>query len=88
MVRRRVLISGRVQGVFFRDTCRREATQLGVAGGARNLTDGRVEATFEGEQDAVERLLEWCAHGPPRATVTEVEIFDEPPCGEKGFVIA
>ena len=59
MVRRRVVVSGRVQGVWYRDTCRRVAVANGVAGWVRNLRDGRVEAAFEGPADAVERLVRW-----------------------------
>src|SRR5215213_9747269 len=65
MIRRRVLISGRVQGVAFRDTCQRVATERGVAGWVRNLGDGRVEAVFEGTAEQVDRMVEWM-HGGPR----------------------
>ena len=85
IVRRRVLVSGRVQGVFFRDTCRRLAAQLGVSGWARNLDDGRVEAVFEGEQRAVDRMVAWCRQGPGQAMVTGVQVLDETPAGERGF---
>ena len=84
-VRRRVLVDGRVQGVFFRDTCRREAAVAGIEGWVRNLADGRVEAVFEGEADAVQRLVDWCRAGPPRATVTRAEVHVEEPQGERGF---
>jgi acylphosphatase len=84
-VRRRLLVSGRVQGVFFRDRCRREAEAAGVAGWARNLPDGRVEVVAEGELEAVERLQRWCREGPPRARVTSVEAADEEPDGLTGF---
>lgn len=86
-IRRRVVVDGRVQGVFFRDSCRREATAAGVGGWVRNLRDGRVEAVFEGPADAVERLVEWCRVGPPRATVTAVETSAEEPTGEDVFRI-
>ena len=66
MIRRRVLVSGLVQGVFFRDTCRRTAVAAGVRGWVRNLADGRVEAVFEGEAEAVQRLVEWAHEGPAR----------------------
>ena len=85
MVRRRVLVSGLVQGVFFRQSCRRVARQEGVAGWVRNLPDGRVEACFEGPADAVSRLVAWCGHGPPEARVSGVEVFEEPPSGDLGF---
>ena len=64
MIRYRVLVSGRVQGVFFRDTFRRLAQQYGVAGWVRNLPDGRVEAVFEGLAEDVERLVEWPCYAP------------------------
>ena len=87
MVRRLVYVSGRVQGVFFRDSCRREAVAAGVAGWARNLPDGRVEACFEGDPDAVARLVEWCRRGPRYAGVAGIEVVDEEPQGERGFFI-
>jgi acylphosphatase len=64
VVRYRVLISGYVQGVYFRDTCRRMALQHGVSGWVRNLRDGRVEAVFEGPAEDVSRLVAWARHGP------------------------
>lgn len=85
MIRRRVVVDGRVQGVFFRETCRREADAAGVAGEVRNLPDGRVEAVFEGSAEAVERLVAWCRVGPPAAIVTSVEVHSEPPSGHTGF---
>ncbi|MEU4692231.1 acylphosphatase [Actinoplanes sp. NPDC023714] len=88
MIRRRVLVSGRVQGVFYRDTCRREAAALGVAGWVRNLPDGRVEAVFEGTEETVARMLAWTRTGPPQATVTAVEEFDEPAEGLTGFGVS
>ena len=84
-VRKRVVIAGRVQGVFFRDTCEREARAAGVGGWVRNRWDGTVEAVFEGDATAVDRVVAWCRHGPPRATVTSVEVHDEPPQGDAGF---
>ncbi len=85
VVRRRVVVAGRVQGVFFRDTCRTEARRAGVSGSVGNRSDGRVEAVFEGDDGAVEGLVDWCRHGPPRARVDGVEVTDEPPTGERGF---
>ena len=85
MVRYRVLISGRVQGVFFRDTCRRLAERHGVAGWVRNLPDGRVEAVFEGPPDSVDALVAWCEHGPSSADVRRVRVYDEQPLGETVF---
>lgn len=76
VIRRRALVSGTVQGVWYRDRCRAEAERLGVTGWARNLPDGRVEVVAVGEPDAVEALLAWCAVGPPRATVTSVAVED------------
>jgi acylphosphatase len=87
VIRRRVLVSGDVQGVFFRDTCRREATRAGVAGWVRNLDDGTVEAVFEGEPDAVQQVVAWAHRGPIRATVTGVEVSDESAEGLAGFEI-
>lgn len=85
MVRRRVLVSGRVQGVWFRESCRREAEAHGVAGSVTNRPDGRVEAVLEGEPAAVEALVSWCGRGPSYAVVTSVEVHDEEPQGERGF---
>jgi len=84
----RVLVSGRVQGVFFRSTCAAAARQLGLAGFVRNLPDGRVEAAFEGPPAEVDRMVEWCRHGPELATVDAVEAIDEPPKGEQVFRVS
>jgi len=81
----RVVVTGRVQGVFFRVTCARRASDLGLAGWVRNRSDGAVEATFEGDADAVEALVAWCRQGPPGAVVVDVDILDEAPTGELGF---
>jgi acylphosphatase len=78
-------VSGRVQGVFFRDDCRHEAAAAGVDGWVRNRSDGRVEAVFEGAPDAVDRLVSWCRIGPPSALVSGVEVVSEEPGGESGF---
>jgi acylphosphatase len=86
-VRRRVLVSGRVQNVWFRDACRREASVHGVDGWVRNLADGRVEAVFEGEPAAVDALVAWCHHGPPRARVSQVDVQVELPAAEDGFTV-
>jgi acylphosphatase len=83
----RVLVSGDVQGVGFRWYCREEATGAGVGGFVRNLPDGRVEAAFEGEPDAVDRMVAWCRTGPAWATVSSVEVQDEDPAGASGFSI-
>ena len=87
MIRYRVLVSGRVQGVFFRDTCRRLAEQHGVAGWVRNLPDGRVEAVFEGLADDVAPLIEWVRHGPRLAVVENVAVQPEPPEGLAAFQV-
>jgi acylphosphatase len=78
-VRRRVVVTGRVQGVFFRDSVRRRASEQGVSGWVRNRPDGAVEAVFEGEPAAVERMVEFVRHGPRGASVEGIEVLDEPP---------
>lgn len=85
VIRRRVVVHGWVQGVFFRDTCRREATARGVAGWITNRSDGAVEAVFEGARDDVETMVEWTHHGPPKAEVTQVDARPEPVEGVSGF---
>lgn len=85
--RRRVIVHGRVQGVFFRDSARRRALQHGVAGWVRNRRDGAVEAVLEGPPRAVERLLEFFHHGPRQAEVERVEVCEEPPEGLSGFEV-
>jgi acylphosphatase len=84
-VRRRLVISGRVQGVWFRASCAREAERAGVTGWARNLADGRVEVVLEGAAGPVATVERWCAVGPRGATVTSVEVEDEVPQGTTGF---
>ncbi len=84
-VRRRVLVHGRVQGVFYRATLKERATERGVTGWARNLSGGRVEAVFEGPPEEIDSLIEWCRTGPGMAEVTGVEIHNEEPLGESGF---
>ena len=86
-IRRRAIVSGRVQGVFFRDTCRRLAQQEGVAGSAENLPDGTVEVVLEGEPAAVDRLLAWCRSGTEYSEVDRVEVSEEKPTGAQGFQI-
>jgi Acylphosphatases len=81
-VRAHVWISGRVQGVFFRAHTKELADELSLTGWVRNLPDGRVEAVFEGEEDAVKRAIEWCKRGPPLASVEKVEVRYEQPTGE------
>lgn len=86
MVRARVFVSGRVQGVFFRATAAAEARSRRVAGWARNLPDGRVEAVFQGPQDAVAGMIAWCREGPPGARVADVEVgWETPDPGLSGF---
>jgi acylphosphatase len=87
VIRNRVLISGQVQGVFFRDACQRLATAHGVDGWVRNLPDGRVEAVFEGPADEVRRLVDWARQGPDAAIVTDVAVQEEQPEGLTGFAI-
>jgi acylphosphatase len=82
-----VWVSGRVQGVWFRESCREEAVRRGVTGWVRNLADGRVEAVFEGEPAAVDGVVAWCQGGPPRARVRNVERLDELPIEELGFAV-
>lgn len=84
-VRRRVVAYGRVQGVFFRDSCERMATSAGVAGSVRNRNDGAVEAVFEGEPEAVDRMVSWMRQGPRRAHVDRVEVAEEEPQKESSF---
>lgn len=84
-VRRRVIVRGRVQGVFFRGATQDEARSAGVHGWVRNLPDGSVEAAFEGTPEAVEALLAFVRRGPPSARVQEVELHEEPPRAEEGF---
>jgi len=85
VVRRRVVASGRVQGVFFRDSTRREAERHGVAGFSRNLGDGTVESVFEGAPDAVDRLVAFVRSGPGHAEVDRAEVLEEEPEGLEGF---
>ena len=84
-VRRRVVVHGEVQGVFFRDSARKEAERRGVAGWVANRPEGTVEAVFEGEPDAVAALVEFCRSGPPRARVERVEESEEEPRGDEDF---
>jgi acylphosphatase len=84
-VRRRVVVRGRVQGVFFRDSVRRQALDAGVTGWVENRPDGAVEAVFEGAADVVARVVEFCRCGPPGAEVVDMDCFDEAPEGIRGF---
>ena len=83
----RVIVEGRVQGVFFRATCADRARVAGLGGSVRNLPDGRVEAVFEGPPAAVDALVAWCREGPPHAAVDAVEVTEETPSGADGFAV-
>lgn len=85
VVRRRAVVSGRVQGVFFRDGARREATARGLAGSARNLADGTVEVVVEGPPADVSALVDWLRRGTPQSRVDDVVVTDEGPQGLTGF---
>jgi acylphosphatase len=85
--RARVKVSGRVQGVFFRAETRDRARSLGLSGWVRNAPDGSVEAAFEGPEERVQSMLEWCRRGPALAAVTDVSVDREEPRGEPGFKI-
>jgi acylphosphatase len=87
MIRRRVIVHGRVQGVFFRDSTRRHAQQRGIKGWVANRPDGAVEAVFEGDDEAVERLVAFSREGPRGAQVDRVEVIEEEPEGLTGFSI-
>ena len=87
MVRRRAVAHGRVQGVFFRDSTRREAERRGVAGSARNTSDGTVEVVLEGAPDAVEAMLEFLRAGPGHASVSSLDVATEEPEGLSGFSV-
>ncbi|WP_254274103.1 acylphosphatase [Haloarcula marina] len=82
-----VYVTGRVQGVYYRATTRDTAREHGVDGWVKNLDDGRVEAVFEGDPDAVDEMVEFCYDGSTRANVTDVEIHDEDPEGLDGFEV-
>jgi acylphosphatase len=81
----RVVVHGEVQGVFFRDTCRRRAQTIGVGGWVRNGSEGTVEAVFEGEPEAVDQMVEWCRSGPPQAKVERVDVSGETETGLADF---
>lgn len=85
--RKRLIIHGRVQGVFFRDGLRSEASRAGVTGWARNRDDGTVEAVLEGSPEAVDIVAAWCSRGPARASVERTEIHEEAPEGLEGFEV-
>ncbi|MDO8391915.1 MAG: acylphosphatase [Actinomycetota bacterium] len=87
VARYRVVVHGTVQGVWFRDSCRRAAIEEDVTGWVRNRPDGTVEAVFEGPLDAVARCVSWCRMGPPRAEVTGIDVTEEPAEGICGFTV-
>lgn len=87
MIRRHVVVHGRVQGVGFRYAARQEAIALGLAGFARNQADGAVELDLEGPADSVDRMQAWLAAGPPGARVDSVDTTELPPTGESAFRI-
>jgi acylphosphatase len=86
-IRRRAIVHGRVQGVFFRDSTRERANAHGVSGWVSNRSDGAVEAVLEGSPDAVQRLLRFLETGPPSASVDHVDVSDEEPEGISGFSV-
>jgi acylphosphatase len=87
VIRRRIVVHGHVQGVFFRDSVRSAARQRGVNGWVANRPDGTVEAVFEGDPEAVERLVDFCRQGPRGAQVHSVDVTDEPPEDLSGFAV-
>jgi acylphosphatase len=87
MVRTHVVVSGRVQGVWYRESCRREALAAGVVGWVRNTPEGTVEAELEGEPEAVDRVVAWMREGPPMAVVTRTVVTAMAPSGGDRFVV-
>jgi acylphosphatase len=85
--RAHVFVSGRVQGVSFRDATRSQAEQLGLSGWVRNTQDGQVEAVFEGDPDTVQQIIEWCKSGPSSADVEDVSVENEEPENFSGFKV-
>ena len=86
-VRYRVTVAGRVQGVWYRQSCRRQAVALGVQGWVRNDGDGTVQAALEGDAGAVDQLVAWMRIGPPHARVVKLDVRPETPLGEQGFEV-
>lgn len=84
----RAIVSGRVQGVFYRAECADRARALRLGGYVRNRPDGTVEACFEGQAERVEAMIAWCRQGPPLARVQDVRVVDEPPAGDPEFRIS
>jgi acylphosphatase len=87
VIRRRAVVHGRVQGVFYRDSARRQADSLGVSGWIANCDDGSVEAVFEGDPEAVETMLAFCGEGPSGAAVERIDVSEEQPEGLRGFTV-
>lgn len=87
VIARRVVVSGEVQGVFFRDSCRTEARRRGVSGWVRNTGGGTVEAFFEGQPDPVQAMCDWCRQGPPQAHVDDVRVSQAEPEDSGGFQV-
>ena len=87
MKRVHVVVTGRVQGVFYRASCAAAARRLGLGGSVRNTPDGRVECVFEGPDAIVDQMVEWCRQGPEMAAVDAVEVTSEPPAGEEEFLV-
>ncbi len=87
MIRRRVVVRGEVQGVFFRDGLREEAGRRGIGGWVRNAADGSVEAELEGRPGDVDALVAWCREGSPPARVDDVQVEEHEPTGEDGFEV-
>jgi acylphosphatase len=85
--RAHVVVTGRVQGVFFRAEARDRATSLGLGGWVRNNRDGSVEAVFEGDEERIESIVDWCRRGPAHADVENVQVAWEDPQGETGFAV-
>lgn len=87
MKRAHILLSGRVQGVWFRANTKEKAEQLDLKGWVRNLSNGRVEIVFEGKKEVIEKAIEWCHHGPSFAKVKKVEIKWKEPEGYEDFKV-
>lgn len=87
MISKCIKVTGRVQGVFYRDSTRRMAQDLGISGTVRNLPDGSVMIEAEGEEPNVKALIDWCRMGPPGARVDDVQVSPVPPKGFSGFVV-
>jgi acylphosphatase len=87
LIAREVVVRGLVQGVFFRDSCRRLALDVGARGWVSNEPDGSVRAYLEGPAPAVEKVLSWMHQGPPRAAVDSVRSTEREPAGVRGFVV-